>query len=63
MTVDRTGVCFQHAGRRLRDAERLTDSYGLPLAVIVLQIMMLPLLDETHYHPPTADGVSPPGGP
>jgi hypothetical protein len=34
---------------RLRDAERLADSYGLLLGVILLQILMLPLLDDTRW--------------
>lgn len=34
---------------RLRDAERLADSYGLLLAIILLQILLLPLLDETRW--------------
>lgn len=42
-------MCYQHTVSRLRDAERLADSYGLLLVVIVLQIMTLPLLDETRW--------------
>lgn len=40
---------YHTAVSRLRDAERLADSYGLLLVVIVLQIAMLPLLDDTKW--------------
>lgn len=36
---------------RWRDAERLADSYGLLLVVILLQILMLPVLDDTRWGP------------
>lgn len=40
---------YHTAVGRLRDAERLADSYGLLLGVILLQILMLPLLDGTRW--------------
>ncbi len=45
-------ACATNTGvQRLRDMERLVDSYGLLLGVILLQIVMLPLLDETRWGP------------
>ena len=45
----RGGVCYQRRVRHLRDAERLTDSYGLLLAILLTQFLLMPLLDETQW--------------